>query len=378
MSQSNIVTRGPGGAPATPGPTVPGTTGTGATAIRRANRRRLLRPVLMLGGLGIVLVGAAVFWITGGRTMSSDDTYVDAAKVSLSTDVSGLVDKIYVRDNQHVAAGQPLFSLDSSQFDIAVAAARAQLGQASLDIAAAKRNYAVSEAEIETQKVQVANDQADLNRYASVVASGGITRSVYDDARYKLQADQAKIGQLTEQAGAQLAKLAGNADVAVDDTPEYQSAMAQLDGARRNLAHSFVRAPFAGTVTQTEQLQPGMFLLAGTAAFGLVSDNDVWITAQPKESDLTWVRPGQAADITIDTYPGEKWRGVVESVSPVSGSEFSILPAQNSSGNWVKVVQRIPVRIKITSGPGNLPLRAGMSAEVAVDTGHRRHWSDLF
>jgi membrane fusion protein (multidrug efflux system) len=127
-----------------------------------------------------------------------------------------------------------------------------------------------------------------------------------------------------------------------------------------------------------EQLQPGMFLPAGTAAFGLVSDTDVWITAQPKESQLTWVRPGQSVTITVDTYPGKTWKGMVESISPASGSEFSILPAQNSSGNWVKVVQRIPVRVKITESPDGFVLRDGMSAEISVDTRHHRHLSDLF
>jgi membrane fusion protein (multidrug efflux system) len=127
-----------------------------------------------------------------------------------------------------------------------------------------------------------------------------------------------------------------------------------------------------------EALQPGMYLPAGTAAFGLVSDTDVWITAQPKESELTWVRPGQPVTITVDTYPGQTWRGEVESVSPASGSEFSVLPAQNSSGNWVKVVQRIPVRVKILSGPSEFPLRDGMSAEISIDTKHHRHLSDLY
>jgi membrane fusion protein (multidrug efflux system) len=127
-----------------------------------------------------------------------------------------------------------------------------------------------------------------------------------------------------------------------------------------------------------EQLQPGMFMPAGTAAFGLVSDTDVFITAQPKEDQLTWVREGQKVSITVDSYPGQTWDGVVESISPASGSEFSILPAQNSSGNWVKVVQRVPVRVKITSGPAGFQLRDGMSAEISIDTNHHRHLSDLF
>ncbi|MDE8346334.1 MAG: HlyD family secretion protein [Acidocella sp.] len=368
MSQTNIVT--PRDQPAATRP--------GIAGIRRANRSRVLRPVLMLGGVLIVAIAAFLFWLFGGRYISSDDSYVDAAKVSLSTDVSGVVAAVYVKDNQHVVAGQPLFSLGQSAFDIAAQSARAALAQAVLDVKGDKQGYAQSLADIAMQKIQIAKDQADLKRYAAVVGNGGVTRSVYDDAQFALQSDQAKLSQLTAGAGLQLAKLANNAHIPVEQTPAYQSALAKLNTALRDIKHSVVRAPFSGYVTQVEQLQPGMFLPAGTAAFGLVSDTDVFITAQPKESELTYVRAGQAVTVTVDTYPGQIWKGEVESISPASGSEFSILPAQNSSGNWVKVVQRIPVRVKITSGPANLPLRDGMSAEISIDTNHHRHLSDLF
>jgi membrane fusion protein (multidrug efflux system) len=332
----------------------------------------------MAAGVLVVLLGSLFFWLTGGQYVSSDDTYVDAAKVSLSTDVSGLVAQVYVHDNQHVQAGQVLFSLGQSDFNTNVNAAKAQLAQAVLDINAAKRGYAQSLAQINQEQVQIAKDQADLKRYAAVVNNGGVTRSVYDDARFALQSDQAKLSELQDAAGLQLAKLAGNADIPVQETPEYLSAEAQLTSARTALGDSVVRAPFSGYVTLVEQLQPGMFLPAGTAAFGLVSDTDVFITAQPKEDQLTYVRAGQSVDVTVDTYPGAHWKGEVESISPASGAEFSILPAQNSSGNWVKVVQRIPVRIKILSGPQDMPLRDGMSAEISINTEHHRHLSDLF
>jgi membrane fusion protein (multidrug efflux system) len=367
MSQSNVLAREQGAAKQT-----------AAAAVRRANRSRILRPVLMIGGVLIVAIAALLFWLAGGRYVSSDDTYVDAAKVSLSTDVSGLVAAVYVRDNQHVNAGQALFSLDPASFDIAVDSAKAQLAQAVLDVNSAKQGYAGALAEIAVQQVQVANDQANLSRYAAVVGNGGVTRSTYDNAKFALQGDQAKLTQLQDEAGLQLAKLNNNADIAVTDVPAYKSALAALNNALRERADAVVRAPFSGFVTQVEQLQPGMFLPAGTAAFGLVSDTDVFITAQPKESDITWARDGQPVTITVDTYPGQTWNGVAESISPASGSEFSILPAQNSSGNWVKVVQRIPIRIKITGGPADLPLRDGMSAEVSIDTKHHRQLSDLF
>lgn len=367
MSQANTVARDK-----------PALTRPGSSAIRHANRSRILRPILMIGGMLILAIGTLLFWLAGGQYVSSDDTYVDAAKVSLSTDVSGLVAGVYVHDNQHVQAGQELFSLDQSAFDIAVESAQSKLAQTVLDINAAKRGYAQAQAQIAEQKTLIAKDQADLARYAAVVGNGGVMRSTYDDAQFALQGAQAKLTELENAAGQQLVKLNGDPEVKPENTPEYRTALAALNDAIRAQQHSVIHAPFSGYVTLVEQLQPGMFLPAGTAAFGLVSDTDVFITAQPKEDQLSYVREGQKVSISVDSYPGAKWDGVVESISPASGSEFSILPAQNSSGNWVKVVQRIPVRIKITSGPSDLPLRDGMSAEISIDTGHHRHISDLF
>jgi membrane fusion protein (multidrug efflux system) len=366
MSQANLVARDVASQTA------------GKAAIRRANRARLLRPILIIGGILVVVIGSLVFWLLGGRYVSSDDTYVDAAKVSLSTDVSGLVDEVDVRDNQHVDAGQVLFKIGQAGRHIAVANAEAQLAQVRLDITGAKRAYAEAQENIQLQAIQVRRDQDDLARYAAVLHDGGVTQSVYDDAKFQLEADQARLLELQDQSSIQLAKLSDNPDIAAADTPEYQTALTNLQDAQLDLADSVVRAPYSGYVTMVEALQPGMYLPAGTAAFGLVSDTDVWITAQPKESELTWVRPGQPVTITVDTYPGQTWRGEVESVSPASGSEFSVLPAQNSSGNWVKVVQRIPVRVKILSGPSEFPLRDGMSAEISIDTKHHRHLSDLY
>jgi membrane fusion protein, multidrug efflux system len=344
----------------------------------RTTQARVLRPVLMLFGVILLVVVSSWYWLTAGRYVSSDDSYVDAAKVSLSTDVSGLVDEVDVRDNQHVEAGQILFKVGQAQYANNVAGAQARLNQVELDIAADKFDYAGSLADVKMQDVQIQKDQADLTRYAAVVSNGGVTKSTYDDARFQLESDQVKLMALQDQAAIQLAKLDDNPNINVEDTPEYKSALAMLHQAQTDQSHSVVKAPYSGEATLVEQLQPGMFLPAGTAAFGLVSDTDIWITAQPKESDLTWVRDGQSVIITIDTYPGQTWHGVVESISPASGSEFSVLPAQNSSGNWVKVVQRIPVRVKVTFGPTEFELRDGMSAEVSIDTDHHRHLSDLF
>ena len=170
----------------------------------------------------------------------------------------------------------------------------------------------------------------------------------------------------------QLAILGGDPEVDVRTMPDYLQAR---HGWTRRSGSSITRviyAPFAGIVTQVETVQPGMYLAASTAAFGLVSTDNVWVEANPKETELTYVKPGDPVDVTVDTYPGRTWKGEVESIAPNSGSEFSVLPAQNTSGNWVKVVQRIPVRITVERKDGDPELRAGMSVVADIDTGHRR------
>jgi len=346
-------------------------------SLRRSNAR-LLRPILMIGGVIVILVTVMLYWLFTGGSVSVTDTYVDAAKVSLSTDVSGLVQSVEVSDHEHVKAGQVLFRLDPSRFEVAIAAAKANLAEVTQEIDAARHSYQAELAKIDMQKSIVENDKLSYQRYADLVHSGGVTESDYDDAKYKLQGAKASLASMQAQAGVTLAKLSGDPQIAVADTPQYKVADAALRQAELNYRHSVVRAPFAGVVTETENLQPGMFLPAGTAAFGLVSVSDVWISSEPKETQLTWVKPGDKVNIDVDTYPGKTWHGVVSSIAPASGSTFSILPAQNSSGNWVKVVQRIPLHVRITSGPKHLVLREGMSAEITIRTGHTRSLADLF
>jgi membrane fusion protein (multidrug efflux system) len=203
-----------------------------------------------------------------------------------------------------------------------------------------------------------------------------VTQQETDDARYKLAADQQAYDSAVAQARAQLAKLNGNPDIKPEDMPAYKQAQARLAESEREMDHSVVRAPYDGIVTQVNKLQIGMYLGASTAAFGLVSTDHVWVQAQPKETQLTYAKSGQPVDVTFDIYPGRTWHGTVQSIAPATDQNFSLLPAENSSGNWVKVVQRIPVRVKIDQCPGNPDLRAGMSVDVSIDTGKRR-WQRL-
>jgi membrane fusion protein (multidrug efflux system) len=354
--------------------TAPGTIGIPAA---RRSRVKLLRPVLMLGGIAAVVVASGWFWVHGGAVVSVDDSYVRAAKVAITDDVAGIVGEVLVHEGQHVNKGDVLLKLRDRQIRIALAGARANVGQVALTLESMKRDYQRMLRDTAVKQAQLQSDQATFDRYANLVKSGGVPRADYDDARFKVAADAAALESLKEQSQVQLARLGGNPDVDVTSMPQYQQAQSQVDEYQRELDHAVIYAPFSGIVTNVDATQPGMYMTVGAAAFGLVSDERVWVEANPKETELTWVKPGDPVTVTVDTYPDHVFHGSVESIAPASASEFSVLPAQNSSGNWVKVVQRLPVRIKVDRQPGDPELRAGMSVEAEIETGHTRHLSDL-
>jgi membrane fusion protein (multidrug efflux system) len=351
-----------------------------ATRPRAAGRSRkqLLRWGLMSGGVAAVIIGGGAFWLSSGRWVDTDDAYVQADSMTMSTDVSGIVASIPVHEGQAVSKGDVLFSLDPQKFQIAVDNAKADLGQVRLNVEAMKADYQAALRDTSARQQQVNADQATFERYASLVKQHAVTQQEFDNARYKLAADQQAVSASESQARAQLAKLSGNPDIALEDTPVFKQAQARLAEAEREMSHSVVRAPYDGAVTQVSKLQPGMYLGASSAAFGLVSTDHVWIEAEPKETQLTYARVGDHVDVSFDIYPGRTWNGTVQSVAPATDQNFSLLPAENSSGNWVKVVQRIPVRVRVDRMPGDPPLRAGMSADIDIDTGHVRSLSDLF
>jgi membrane fusion protein (multidrug efflux system) len=345
---------------------------------RRRVAVAVLRPLLMLGGIAAVIVGSAFYWITGGRIVSIDDAYVRAAKEVISTDVSGIVLAVPVREGQRVAKGDVLLRLDPRPFEIALRSATASRDGIYSTLEAEKLDYKRMLREVEVKKAQLEAEQASFERYSNLVKSGGVTRADYDNARFLVLADQQKLEALKVAAAVQLVKLGGNPEVDSRLQSDYIIAQARVDEAQRQLEHTVIHAPFSGIATQVETVQPGMYLAAATAAFGLVSTDNVWVEANPKETELTHVKPGDKVTVTVDTYPGRVWQASVESIAPNSGSEFSVLPAQNTSGNWVKVVQRIPVRIKLERKAGDPTLRSGMSVVADIDTGHVRTWRDLF
>src|SRR6266851_1433961 len=351
---------------------------------RSLGRKRTLRLLLMVGGILIVLVAALTFWLRGGRFVSTDDAYVRAGKLMVSTDVSGIVTDVDVREGQAVKAGDVLFRVDPRQFQIALDNAKASLAQTALSLQAMKQDYTRMQQDIAAQQSQVDLDQTTFDRDAVLIKTSAVAQSTYDQARFTLEGDRSKLESLRKLSQVQLARLGGNPDFAVSEHPQYLQAKAQVDEAQRQLDHTVVRAPFDGVATQVDALQPGTYLVAQTAALtntgavALVATGDVWVDANMKETDLTHVKTGDRAKIWVDSYPGHVWSGTVASIAPAAGSEFSILPAQNSSGNWVKVGQRIPVRVRIDPKSEKIELRAGMSVTVEIDTGHRRTLSELF
>jgi membrane fusion protein (multidrug efflux system) len=323
--------------------------------------------------LPIALLVGAYWYVTGGRVMSTDDAYVEADKVGVSTDVSGIVSEVDVKENQRVEAGQVLYRLDDLAFRLALARADAQASVVRNDLNALKASYVDMQAQIQQGQSDVTYFETEFRRQQTLFGSHAVAESSFDLARRNLEDAQQKVVSLNSQLAGIAANLSGDVNMPVEQQPRYLEAIAARDEAARQLAHTVVKAPFAGIATDVPAIAPGRYLAASTTAFYLVATDHVWVDANPKETELTHVRPGQPVTVTVDSYPDAEWHGTVESVSPAAAQEFSLLPAQNTSGNWVKVVQRIPLRVHLETSNADLPpLRAGMSVTVGIDTGQAR------
>jgi membrane fusion protein (multidrug efflux system) len=341
-----------------------------STAPRAPGKSRKRIPMFAL--LPVALIVGGYLYVTGGAVMSTDNAYVQADMVGLSTDVSGIVTNVLVHDNQKVAKSDVLFKLDDLPFRLALDRAEAQIGTTRNDLLALQASYRNMQTQVEQAKIDVDFNNVNFKRQQQLITNDFTPRATFDAARNTLQASQQKLASLEAQLAGIAANLNGNPDAPIEDHPRYKDALAARNEAARQLSHTVVKAPFAGIVTNVPSLQPGQYLAASATAFNIVSTDHVWVEASPKETELTYVRPGQKATIDVDTYPGKHWVGTVDSISPASASSFSLLPAENTSGNWVKVVQRIPMRIRVDNAPGKPSLRVGMSVELNVDTGHER------
>jgi membrane fusion protein, multidrug efflux system len=339
-------------------------------------RRSLTRP-LLFALLPIALVAGGYFYVTGGQIMSTDNAYIQADTLGVSTDVPGTVVAIEVHDNETVKKGQILYRLRQDSFQIALDGAKAQLGTVHDQILTLQASYKLALAQIDQAEADLPYYQTVFKRQQDLMTTGAGTKAAFDSAQHDLEATKQKVSVAKGQADAALAQLSGDANQPIEKSPFYLQAKSGVDNAQRDFNDTIVRAPFDGVVTNVNAVQVGSYLQASQQAFSLVSTSQLWIEASPKETELTYVRPGQSAAISVDTYPGVEWKGVVDSISPASGSSFSLLPAQNTTGSWVKVVQRIPMRVRIENAEGKPPLRVGMSVTVDVDTGHARGLPDF-
>jgi membrane fusion protein (multidrug efflux system) len=335
------------------------------------NKNRIRR-YLFIGG-AIVFTGiAAVVYFTGGRIVSTDDAYVQAARVDISTNVAGRVTKIFVRENQQVHQGDPLFQLDDRDYLIAIEDAKAKLADARLQIGALKATYLQRQADARAAEATVLYQTREFERQKNLAAKGIASQAQLDQAQHALSDAEQRLIAAKQVKSNVRTLLSDDPALDIDEHPAVQQARAMLERAQLNLTYTLIKAPMDGIVSKVDQFQSGNYVNAAVPVFSLTSDKNVWVQANFKETELTHMRPGQQATIEVDAYPGSTFHGSVESLSSGTGSSFSLLPPENATGNWVKVVQRLPVRIHIDDPDPKQPLHSGLSAVVKVDTHHSR------
>jgi membrane fusion protein (multidrug efflux system) len=350
------------------------------TKIAAEPRRRLMagmrryRRVLLLVVLPLVaLIAGLTFYLNGGRYVTTDDAYVGAQKVLITPDISGKIISVAVKEGQQVSTGDTMFQIDAVPFQLALAQARAKLDDAKTNHDNLIANVKLYDQTIEIINSGIAIKQRDVERKSALVKSNVGSQLDLDNSSTALVTAQAQSQFVKQQRSTALNQLLGDPDLPLEKFPAYMQAKAALDDAQRNLDLTTVRAPMNGTATQVDQIQLGRFVTAGTPVFSVIDTAKPWVDANPKESDFTYVAVGQPVTIEVDAFPNHLFKGTVGSLSPGTGAQFAILPPQNATGNFVKVVQRVPVRIYFDSNDKYVQkLKAGMSAYTTIDTNHRR------
>ena len=339
--------------------------------------RRNLRKILLVVVPAIAAVAGLEFYLSGGRYISTDNAYVGAQKVLITPDISGKVSRIVVREGQHVVPGDTLFEIDSEPFRLALAQAQAKLASVRVDLDNLKSNVKSLTTLTELAQKNVELKQRDVERKSALVAKSMGSQLDLDNAAAATVTAQLQAQFAAQQKTSTLNQLLGNPDLPIEDFPAYRQAKAAVEQAERDLNHTTLRAPISGTATQVDNIQLGRFVMAGTPVFGVIDDTAPWVDANPKETDITYLHIGQKVSMDVDSFPGHTFHGTVATVSPGTGAQFAILPPQNASGNWVKVVQRVPVRIAFDPDQDTKDLRAGMSVRVEIDTGRSRSLGKL-
>jgi membrane fusion protein (multidrug efflux system) len=336
-----------------------------------SRRRRLRMPLLLLAPV-VALIAGLFFYLHGGRYEETDNAYFQSGLVAVSANVSGPVVAVEVHDNQQVKAGQVLFRIDPAPYQAAVDEAAAALATAHTQVASLRANFAQGQADIQSARDKLAYATREAARQKELLAEGISSQAQYDQAVLNRQNAAQAIQSSEQQAQSVAASLSGNVAAPSASQPAVKRAQAALERAQLNLNYTVVRAAQDGIVTKVNQLQVGSYVTAAKPVFTLAGVR-IWVEANFKENQLSYMRVGQPAKFSIDAFPDLKLTGHVTSFSPGTGNSFSLLPAENAAGNWVKVVQRLPIELSIDHLPQGIPLHAGLSVEVTVDTGHVRH-----
>jgi len=335
-------------------------------ATERESFLRRMRWPLIIGGPVVILLVVGYFMVTGGRFETTDNAYVQIAKAPVAPSVAGRVIEIDVKENQVVKRGQLMFRLDSRDFQANAAAAEAALAQAQQQVMAQRAAYRQALATVQGARDLVAYNAGEAARQKRLAAAGVASQQQVASAMHELQQARQQLAAAEQQAAEGLANLGGAPDGPLSGHPAVMQAQAQAQRAKLNVSYTDVHAPSDGIVTRVEQMPIGTYLNASQTAFWLLSGAP-WVEANFKEDQLSHMKVGQTVSIRVDAYPDADLKGRVASFSPGTGSAFSVLPAQNATGNWVKVVQRLPVRIDFDKPPPGMAARAGLSARVKVD-----------
>jgi membrane fusion protein, multidrug efflux system len=346
----------------------------GMVAGLRRYRRTLLLVVLPL----VVLLAGAFFYLQGGRYVTTDDAYVGAQKILITPDISGKIEKVVVREGQRVNEGDVLFEIDPVPFRFAVDQAKAALAQARTSYENLAANIKIYNQMGDLMQQSVDLKQRDVDRKAALAKNSFGSQLDLDNSSNALVTVRAELAFLQQQLSSSKTQLLGDPNLPIEQFPPYAQAKAALDQAERNLDHTVMRAPMGGIATQVDQIQLGRFIMAGTPVFSVIDTSRPWVDANLKESDFTYVSTGLPVSIEVDAFPDHVFKGTIGSLSPGTGAQFAILPPQNATGNFVKVVQRVPVRIYFDGNDKDVQkLKAGMSAYTTIDTGHRRSLATL-
>ncbi|WP_189674777.1 HlyD family secretion protein [Sphingomonas glacialis] len=334
-------------------------------------RRRLRTPLLLLAPI-VAVLAIVYFYLSGGRYEATDNGYLQSGLVSVSANVSGPVIAIAVHNNQRVKAGDVLFRIDPAPYQAAVDEAAAELASARTQVASVRASYREGEATLQAGRDKLAYAQREAARQKALLAEGISSQAQYDQAVLAAQTARQQIATSVEQNAGVAATLTGSVSAPTERQPAVQRAQAALERARLNLGYTTVRAAQDGIVTKVDLLQLGSYVSAAKPVFTLAGTR-LWVEGNFKENQLDHMRVGQRATFKIDAFPDLKLTGRVASFSPGTGNSFALLPPENATGNWVKVVQRLPIEFSIDQVPRDIPLHAGLSVEVTVDTGYQRH-----